>query len=175
MKKLSLILIAIFTSLTLVGLFGQRANAACTELDTSTCTPADDVCAGIGSTAASGSGCAEPTGSGSVQNAIKVAVNVLSWVVGITAVIVVIFGGFRYVTSGGDSTKVGSAKNTILYAVIGLIVVAMAQVIVRFTLNKTTGNTPAATATPTQQTYTCNDGTVVNKVGSIPKRDLCGE
>lgn len=139
MKKLSLVLVGIFTALTMFGTFSRLAYAQ---------TPADDVCSGIGSTNPNGTGCNEPAGSGSVQNAIKVAVNILSLVVGIAAVIVVIFGGFRYITSGGDSTKVGSAKNTILYAIIGLVVVAMAQVIVRFTLNKTIDNTPVK-ATPT--------------------------
>ncbi len=154
MKKLSLVLIAVFTSLTVLGLLGQTVKAACAPADTSSCTPADDVCAGIGQTSsdsAAADPCSEPTGSGSVQGAIKLAVNVLSWVVGVTATIVVVFGGFRYVTSGGDSAKVGSAKNTILYAVIGLVVVAMAQVIVRFTLNKATSTsspTPAVQENP---------------------------
>jgi hypothetical protein len=51
----------------------------------------------------------------------------------------IVVGGFRYVTSAGDSTKVGSAKNTILYALIGLIIVALAQIVVRFVLSKATG------------------------------------
>ncbi len=144
MKRLILIFIALFTSLTFMGALSQHVFAVdCTDFKTPGCAPSDEVCAGIGSVNPGGTGCDDSTGSGSVQNAIKVAVTILSWVVGIAAVVVIIFGGFRYITSGGDSTKVGSAKNTILYAIIGLIIVAMAQVIVRFTLNKTTGNTPA--------------------------------
>jgi hypothetical protein len=50
----------------------------------------------------------------------------------------IIYGGFRYITSGGDSNGVTAAKNTILYAIIGLIIVALAQIIVNFVLNKTT-------------------------------------
>ncbi len=49
----------------------------------------------------------------------------------------IVYGGFRYVTSGGDSSKVGDAKKTILYALIGLVIVALAQVIVKFVLSKT--------------------------------------
>jgi hypothetical protein len=56
------------------------------------------------------------------------------------AVIMIIYGGFRYITSGGDSNRVGSAKNTLIYAIIGLIIVALAQLIVHFVLS-TTGNT----------------------------------
>lgn len=64
-------------------------------------------------------------------------VNILTVIVGIVAVIMIIVGGFKYITSGGDSNKVGSAKNTILYAVIGLVIVALAQFLVKFVLNKT--------------------------------------
>ena len=57
-------------------------------------------------------------------------------VVGVIAVIMIIIGGLRYITSGGDSNNTKGAKDTILYAIIGLVVVAMAQVIVKFVLNK---------------------------------------
>ncbi len=67
-------------------------------------------------------------------------VNLLSAIVGIVAVIMIIVGGFRYITSGGNDTSVTSAKNTILYAIIGLVVVALAQLIVRFTLSKLTNS-----------------------------------
>ncbi len=77
----------------------------------------------------------------SVNNLIGTIVNILSIIVGIVAVIMIVYGGFRYITSGGDSGNVTNAKNTILYAIIGLIIVALAQVIVRFVLGKTTGVT----------------------------------
>jgi hypothetical protein len=73
-----------------------------------------------------------------LQGIIKTAVNILSIIVGIVAVIMIIVGGFRYITSGGNAERVKSAQNTILYAIIGLVVVALAQVIVRFVLTKTT-------------------------------------
>ncbi len=72
----------------------------------------------------------------SVNDIIETIVNVLTTVVGILAVIFIIVGGFRYITSGGDSGKVSSARNTIVYALIGLIIVALAQIIVRFVLSK---------------------------------------
>jgi hypothetical protein len=55
-------------------------------------------------------------------------------------VIMIIVGGFRYITSGGNDASVTAAKNTILYAIIGLVVVALAQIIVRFTLGKLTNS-----------------------------------
>jgi len=73
-----------------------------------------------------------------INSIVHTIVNLLSAIVGIVAVIMIIIGGFRYVTSGGNDTSVTSAKNTILYAVIGLVVVALAQLIVRFTLSKLT-------------------------------------
>jgi hypothetical protein len=75
-----------------------------------------------------------------INDIIHTIVNLLSAVVGVVAVIMIIFGGFRYITSGGNDTSVTSAKNTILYAIIGLVVVALAQLIVRFTLSKLTNS-----------------------------------
>jgi len=62
-------------------------------------------------------------------------VNIFSLIVGAVAVIMIIYGGFRYITSGGDSGSVGNAKNTLIYAIVGLIIVALAQLIVHFVLN----------------------------------------
>lgn len=75
----------------------------------------------------------------SVSDTIASVINILSILVGVIAVVMVIFGGFKYITSGGDSGKVTSAKNTIVYAMIGLIVAALAQVLVRFVLARATG------------------------------------
>ena len=57
------------------------------------------------------------------------------YIVGIIAVIMLIWGGIRYVVSGGDAKKVTDAKNTILYAIIGLIISFLAYAIVRFVVN----------------------------------------
>ena len=54
--------------------------------------------------------------------------------VGVVSVIMIIIAGFKYVTIGGNDSSVTSAKNTILYAIVGLVIVALAQVIVRFVL-----------------------------------------
>jgi hypothetical protein len=64
-------------------------------------------------------------------------INIISVIIGFVAVIMIIYGGFRYITSGGDSGRVGDAKNTILYGIIGLVIVALAQVIVQFVLRGT--------------------------------------
>jgi len=59
---------------------------------------------------------------------------VVYFIAGIVAVLVIIIGGIRYVGSNGDSSQVQAAKNTITYAVIGLIVVIMAAAITQFVL-----------------------------------------
>jgi hypothetical protein len=76
-----------------------------------------------------------------LQGTVKTVINVLSVIVGIAAVIMIIVAGFRYITSGGKQESVTGAKNTILYAVVGLVIVALAQVIVRFVLTRTTSAT----------------------------------
>jgi len=85
--------------------------------------------------------CATSTGQGvsKFNSLLTEIINVFSVIVGIAAVIMIIYAGFRYITSGGASDKVGNAKNTILYALIGLVIVALSQLIVKFVLNKTTG------------------------------------
>lgn len=76
-----------------------------------------------------------------IDNVITTVVEVLSVIVGVLAVIMIIISGFKYVTSGGDAQKVASAKSTLIYAIIGIVIVVLAQVIVRFVLS-------SATATP---------------------------
>ena len=78
------------------------------------------------------------TQSNGVNTILTEVINVFSAIVGVISVIMIIFGGFRYITSGGAQEKVTSAKNTIIYAVIGLIIVALAQIIVKFVLGKST-------------------------------------
>lgn len=55
---------------------------------------------------------------------------------GIVAVIIIIIGGIRYTTSNGDASQTKSAKNTILYAVVGLVVIIMAAAITQFVLTQ---------------------------------------
>jgi hypothetical protein len=79
----------------------------------------------------------DPTDPGQRLNDIlKLIINIFSLVVGVVAVIMIIIGGLKYITSGGDSGNVTGAKNTILYAIIGLVVVALSQFIVRFILSR---------------------------------------
>mgnify|MGYP001170086102 CR=1 FL=1 len=85
---------------------------------------------------------------------IQTIINVLLFVIGAVAVIMIIIGGIRYVVSGGDQAAVTGAKNTILYSVIGLVVALLAYAIVNFVLDN------LAKTTVTEET-TWNTSSVV--------------
>ncbi len=67
--------------------------------------------------------------------------NTVLFAVGIISVIMLIVGGLRYIISGGDSKKVTDAKNTIMYAIIGLIIAILAFAIVNFVISAVGGTT----------------------------------
>lgn len=100
-------------------LFGPSAGQACS-----------------GAQLQDGAPCDPKTSTNTINTAITFALNFLSFAVGIASVIMIVIAGFKFVTAGGDTAAVGSARNTILYAVIGLAVVALAQVIVHFVLHR---------------------------------------
>jgi multisubunit Na+/H+ antiporter MnhB subunit len=116
-------LVAVFSPLAL----SSTANAACDETNLNVgsgveCAKGDDV----------------PTtlfGQGSIFTTI---VNVLLFIIGAISVIMLIIGGIRYTTSAGDSGNVTAAKNTIMYALIGLIVAFLAFAVVNWVLSAIT-------------------------------------
>lgn len=77
-------------------------------------------------------------GKDRVNNLFATIVNIMSLLVGMASIIVIIYGGFKYITSGGEQGKVANAKGTLLYAVVGLAVAALAQLMVHFVLYQTT-------------------------------------
>lgn len=95
-------------------------------------TPQDEICSGVGLTGSSGTGCGDQ-GKQAFQ-VIGTIINVLSVLIGIASVVMIMIAGFRFITSGGDSGKVAAARSGIVYAIIGLIVVVLAQAIVHFVI-----------------------------------------
>ncbi len=77
--------------------------------------------------------CADTTGKG-LNTTIKTIINILLYILGAVAVIVIIIAGIMYIISVGDPNAVNKAKNTLLYAVIGLIVAIIAYAIVNFVI-----------------------------------------
>lgn len=122
----------ILMTLSLVALFGFVAQPAIAANDESK----QAACKAIGGTYDAGVCSAGGTMS-SPQDIVSAVIQIFAWVVGAISVIMLIFAGLKYVTSGGDSNKIASAKNTIIYAVIGLILVVLSTVIVNFVLKKT--------------------------------------
>ena len=113
-----------------------------------------DVCAGLEAT---GGSCTAGPDDPTVESTVQQVIRILSYIVGVISVIMIIVGGFQYVTSGGDSGKVTSAKNTIMYALIGIVIVALAQIIVRFTINKATSGPSSSVACTAAITTGCTD------------------
>jgi hypothetical protein len=131
MKKIFLIfltLLAVF--MPIVAVNGQSMALA----DTKTVIQ-DGVCDASGQTQ-----CKPAEAQTSINGIIKVILNLLSVVAGIAAVVMIVVSGLRYTTSGGDTNRVASAKNALLYAVVGLVIVALSQIIVRFVLVHTINN-----------------------------------
>lgn len=62
----------------------------------------------------------------------RTVTNILLFIIGAVAVIMLIIGGIRYVVSGGDQSAVTGAKNTILYAIVGIVVAILAYAAVEF-------------------------------------------
>jgi hypothetical protein len=80
------------------------------------------------------------TGDQNVETVWTFVRTVINWIliaVGLICVIFIIWGGIRYATSGGDTEKVKNAKNTLLYAIIGLAIALLAAVIVNIVFDVT--------------------------------------
>ena len=71
-----------------------------------------------------------------VTKTVRIVVNILLFFIGVFAVIMIVIAGFRFVASNGDANTVSSAKNTIIYAVIGLVVAFLAYALVNFVIDQ---------------------------------------
>lgn len=95
-----------------------------------------EACKGARLDPAAPSDCGD-TASGTLTGIIKSIINIISVIVGVAAVIMLIINGLRFITAGGDANSISSARSGVIYALIGLVIVAMAQIIVRFVLTRT--------------------------------------
>jgi len=117
MKKLTIIILSLFMLIGIASLVPATVTLA---------SAADQIKTGVDSV---GGG-----DSSSLPSTFKTIVNVMLFILGAIAVIMVVVGGIRYTTSGGDSSSTKAAKDTILYAVVGLVVAMLAYAIVNFVL-----------------------------------------
>lgn len=74
-----------------------------------------------------------------LKNNIITILNSLVAVIGLVCVVMVIIGGFTYMTSSGDASKVKKGKDTIMYGIVGLVIVALAFAIVNFVIANVLG------------------------------------
>lgn len=121
MRKLTLGIV-VAASLTLMWTMPVYASEA-----------AQQICEGIGATGTSDTCSSSST---RLDGVIRFAINTISVVAGIVGVIMVIISGLKYITAQGDSSQISSAKNTLLYAMVGLVIAGLAQIIVHFVLNQ---------------------------------------
>ena len=127
MKKFKLTLASMVLAVsTLVGV------ATLAPAPVSAVTPEQSACEGSGGTW-SGGNCTQ--GTRTVTGTIKSVGNILVFLTGAISVLMIIIGGVRYALSGGDQGTITSAKNTILYAIIGVIISVAAYAIVNFVLS----------------------------------------
>jgi heme/copper-type cytochrome/quinol oxidase subunit 2 len=75
-------------------------------------------------------------GTESISDLVRIIINTLLIIIGMISVVMIVLGGIRYTTSNGEASQVKGAKDTILYAVIGLIVAIMAFAIVNFVVDQ---------------------------------------
>ena len=133
MKALSIKTMMLTLASSMLLMFGLSSYQAATV----GAAPADEACEAL---AALGQPCdTDPDNPASQNTLVGVAedvINILSWIVGIVSVIMIIIGGFRFLTSAGDAGNVQAARNTIVYALVGLAIVAFAQAIVAFVLSR---------------------------------------
>jgi hypothetical protein len=125
MKKFLIGTVMALTLLLGSGLAASPALAAPTD------AAKDNVCQGVSGT---GSNCG--AGGAELSTVMKAVLNIMSVIAGIAAIIMIVVGGLKYITSEGDAQAVSSAKRTIIYALVGLVVVAAAQTMVRYVLKK---------------------------------------
>ena len=75
-------------------------------------------------------------GKDNVANTARNLINLSLWAIGIVAVIMIVISGYKFITANGEAAKVTSARNTLLYSVIGLAVALLAWAIVSFIVNR---------------------------------------
>lgn len=107
----------------------------------------DQATSGLNSTGLTSGGDGKSTMTSIIQN----VVNTMLFIIGALAVVMLIWGGLQYVISAGDSGKVGKAKSTILYAIVGLVIAIFSYAIVNFVIaqvGSTSGGSSTGGAAP---------------------------
>jgi hypothetical protein len=140
MKNKTLLIIGIIITLVFLGVL---ANVQVDFVG----AQADLVCDGL--TDATGNACGSTAADPQPSNLIKTGINLLSIVAGVIAVVMIMIAGLKFITSQGDPGKISSARTAALYAIIGVVIVALSQTIVFFVIrdNTSTANSDNTSTT----------------------------
>ncbi|MBR3386476.1 hypothetical protein IKG68_02825 [Candidatus Saccharibacteria bacterium] len=159
MKKL---IITIFTSLALLLGF--------TSITATPVNAADSICemSGVSDEVKKASGC-DGGSEKEISDSIIAIINGIIAVLAIVAVIVIIYAGIQYMTSAGDASKLKRAKDTLLYAVIGLIICALAAGITNFAIGIINNNqsSDSSSSSSNNSFYTTYDSSQYDKPTSV--------
>ncbi len=132
-KIIKTILITLTLTLGIFVLSGTGYAAPPPPPSTPTQSSTNQACQGLSQLG--GVNCSSTSGKAAVGNLAQTVVSILAKIVGVVSVAMIIFAGFRYVTAGGDSNAINSAKNTLIYAIVGLAIAVIAQLIASEVLN----------------------------------------
>jgi len=139
MRQVTTILLGI--SLAIVGMLSILSADVyavnTTAMTTIASSATNEACLGIGlANGSGGSSCGD--NGGQLTNVLQTIINVFSAIVGIVAVIMIMVAGLQFITSNGNPQNVSKARMSLIYALIGIVVVVLAQVIVHFVFNQVT-------------------------------------
>jgi hypothetical protein len=125
MRRFFLILAFLTVSLSLHAFVPTTVSAQSSQ---------DAVCAGIKNVTNATNVQEDCKDESNGRRLIRAAVSLLSYASGFIAVIMILISGYKYITSTGDANNVSSAKRTLLYAIVGIAITVLAQVMVRFVI-----------------------------------------
>ena len=137
-KKLGVALAFIPMLALAVGGFGvMPASAVAQNSNTATC----DSFSGVASGVSCGKNNSSPTNLFGNGGIFQTVINIMLFIVGVLAVIMIIYAGIRYTSSRGASGEITSAKNTLMYSIIGLVIAIFAYAIVNWVVFAATNTT----------------------------------
>ena len=129
MKILKHLFVSLFLVLSSIGIMTNTQGYVVAQSELA-CQGLEDV--------SGGGTCGTASGDPTVNGVIEFALNLLSFIAGFIAVVMIIIAGLRFITSQGDPSSANGARSALIYAIIGIVIVVLAQVIVQFVLNRAT-------------------------------------
>ena len=135
-KLLSLSLVVILSQgIWFAGNIGALGFTPHTPIIISSSVASNEACQGVGLVSGTG-GCENQTNGSQLNSVLATFINVFSAIVGLVAVIMIIVAGLQFITANANPQNIAKARSSLLYAIVGLVVVVLAQVIVHFVITQ---------------------------------------